>query len=60
MCTLESVDPFFFFGIQLAPLAFPYNGNAGILEGVVDASVMVINLKGLVGICCSMSHDPVF
>ena len=58
--TLKPVDPILFCCIQLAPLAFLQDGDAGILEGVIDASVMVVHGENPVGVSRSVSHDPVF
>jgi len=60
MYTLKPVDPFPFCCIQLATLAFLQNGDAGILEGVVDASEMVVHGENPVGVSHSVSRDSVF
>ena len=58
--TLKPVDPILFCCIQLVPLAFLQDGDAGILKGVIDASVMVVHGENPVGVSRSVSHDPVF
>ena len=60
MSTLKPVDPILFCCIQLAPLSFLQDGDAGNLEVVIDASVMVVHGENPVGVSRSVSRDPMF